>query len=149
MNPHKFKGCIYKATTKVPWRTKVRQSNSIKTVMAPVQCASVDQLESTLPWLLAQLKGILAKQSYISATVFVDHFSRLGYLHLHNNLTSEETSKANQYFESYSWKQRLIIRNYHVDNGRFSEKLLVNLVNAQGQKISYFRVNTHFQNIIA
>ena len=50
--------CHFGKATKAPWRTK-GQSNcgKIKQAMAPGQCVSVNQLESTTPGLIAQLKG--------------------------------------------------------------------------------------------
>jgi hypothetical protein len=46
----------------------------------------VDQLKSITPGVVAQLKGIIAKRRYTCVTVFVGHFSRLGYLHMQQQL---------------------------------------------------------------
>ena len=105
--------------TKSPWRTKVIQANSIQIVTTPAQWVSLDQLESPLPGFLYQLKGRLTKQRYIYATLFLYPFSRIRYVHLQINLTSEDTSKLKQYFEAYSRKQGLIIRHYHADNRKY------------------------------
>ncbi len=45
---------------------------------------------------IAQLKGTLTKKCYTAATVFVDHYSRLKYIHLMTKLTSEEKWKPNK-----------------------------------------------------
>jgi hypothetical protein len=74
--------------TKKPWRTKAEPSKvKIVVVTGPGDCVSVDQLESSTPGFVAQLKGILTKISYTCATVFVDHFYRLGYVHMKQQLT--------------------------------------------------------------
>jgi hypothetical protein len=78
VQPPKCAGCIFGAMMKKPWRTKAAPGK-VKTVVlrGPGDCVSVDQLESSTPGMVAQLKGILTKRRYTCATVFVDHFSRL------------------------------------------------------------------------
>ena len=88
MKTSKYEGCIYRAITKPPWRTKIRQANATQTVTQPGQCLLVDQLESPLPGFLCQLKVIPTNQWYRSATIFVDHFIPLGYVNLQSNLTT-------------------------------------------------------------
>ena len=43
----------------------------------------------------------------------------------------------------------MIIRNYHAENGRFSDNNFINSLNTHWQKISHCGVNAHFQNRIA
>ena len=62
---------------------------------------SVDQLESSTPGLVAQLKGKPTVGRYKVVTVFVDHFSRLSYVHAHASTTSKETVEAKHAFERY------------------------------------------------
>jgi hypothetical protein len=58
------------------------------------QCVSVDQMISMQVGFIAQLKGTLTKKRYTAATIFVDHYSRLKYIHPMTKLTSEETMEA-------------------------------------------------------
>ena len=67
-------------------------------------------------------------------------------MHLQSNLTSEETPKEKKALEAYSQKQVVIIRHYHADNGRFTNKYFIDSVNTQGEKISYYGVKAQFQN---
>ena len=60
---------------------------------------SIDQLESTTPGLIGQLKGIPTKLRYKVATVFVDHFSRLSFVHLQKTTSADETVLAKEAFE--------------------------------------------------
>jgi hypothetical protein len=78
VQPPKRAGCIFGAMAKNPWRTKP-SPGKVKTmvVRGPGDSVSVDQLESSTPGLVTQLKGILNKRRYTCATVFVDHYSRL------------------------------------------------------------------------
>ncbi len=58
------------------------------------QCVSVDQMISMQVGFIAQLKGTLTKKHFTAATIFVNHCSRLKYIHLMTKLTSEETIEA-------------------------------------------------------
>ena len=62
------------------------------------QVVSVDQLESSTLGFIAQLKGVLITKHYKYATVFVNHFSRLSFIHLQQVLSSEETVQAKHAF---------------------------------------------------
>jgi hypothetical protein len=81
------------------------------------QCVSVDQLISTQVGFIAQLKGTLTKKGYTAATVFVDHYSRLKYVHLMTKLTSEETMDAKQALEHFAEQHGIRILHYHCNNG--------------------------------
>ena len=52
--------------------------------------------------LLSQLKGRLTNRRYTAATVFVDHFSHLRYIHLMTAMTSQETIEAKVAFERFA-----------------------------------------------
>jgi hypothetical protein len=67
--------CHYGKASKVPWRVKGDPKDG-KLFEATVagQVVSVDQLQSTVPGLVGQMKGWLTVQRYNYATVFVDHF---------------------------------------------------------------------------
>ena len=146
----KCAGCMYGAMTKRPWRTKGNQNKSkIRTATSPGDCVSVDQLESPTPGFLAQLKGGLTKRRYGAATVFVDHASRLGYVHLQGRITSDETVQAKQAFEAYARSHGVTVKHYHADNGRFADNAFLKSVAESGQTISFCGVNAHFQNGIA
>jgi hypothetical protein len=141
---------MYGAMTKQPWRTKAQQDNSkIKSVTRPGDCLSIDQLESPTPGFVAQLKGALTKKQYRAATVFVNHASRLSYIHLQQGLTLAETVEAKRAFEAYARSHGVSIKHYHANNGRFADNAFIDSVARSGQTISYCGVNAHFQNGIA
>ena len=96
--------CLFGKATRRPWRSKTPNNadETSRTVMAPGDCVSIDQLESPTPGLIAQLKGIPTKQRYKVATVFVDHFSRLSYVHLQKTTNAEETLEAKKAFEQFA-----------------------------------------------
>ena len=145
----KCAACLYGKNTRQPWRTKGKSNRTIKMCTVPGQCVSVDQLESPIPGLIAQMKGIPTVTRYKAATIFVDHFSRLSYIHLQPTLSSEDTVKAKQAFEHYAASYGVGILHYHADNGRFADKLFLQSVEDQQQTITFCGVNAHFQNGIA
>ena len=150
VQPPKCASCIYGAMTRKPWRTKSKPANiKVRPVTDPGDCISVDQLESSTPGFIAQLKGALTKDRYRCATVFVDHASRHGYVYLQRSTSSNETLHAKHAFEAYSSKHNVHIKHYHCDNGRFADNLFVRDVDEKNQTISYAGVNAHFQNGIA
>jgi hypothetical protein len=115
VKPPACAGCLFGAMTKVPWRG---QETSLEVFMATKvgQCVSVDQIISTQVGFIAQLKGTLTKKRYTAATVFVNHYSRLKYIHLMTKLTSKETMEAKQVFEHFSKQHGVHILHYHCDN---------------------------------
>ena len=146
----KCAGCMYGAMTRRPWRTRGTQNkNKLRVATAPGECVSVDQLESPVQGFIAQLKGKLTKRRYGAATIFVDHASRLSYVHLQSRVTAEETVEAKKAFEAYARSHGVIVKHYHADNGRFAENLFMSAVAESGQTISFCGVSAHFQNGIA
>ena len=97
----KCAACLFGAMTRLPWRTKP-SSNTKKAEIfiatAPGQVVSVDQMVSTHPGFIAQITGRLTKRRYTAATVFVDHYSRLKYVHLMESLTQFEPRRHSSAF---------------------------------------------------
>jgi hypothetical protein len=150
VKPPKCAGCIYGSMTRRPWRTKSAQNKGkLRIVQSPGECVSVDQLKLQLLGFVAQLKGKLTRKRYKAATVFVDHKSRLSYVHLQESLTSKETVEAKHAFEAFARSFGIRILHYHADNGRFADNLFLKDVETSGQTISFCGVNAHFQNGIA
>ena len=141
--------CQYGKMTKRPWRVKGDNKGTAKTATHPGQIVSVDQLESTTPGFIAQLKGTLTQQRYKYATVFVDQFSRYTFVYLQKRITSQETVMAKHAFERSAEQRGVKITHYHTDNGRFADNAFIQDCQANRQSLSYCGVNAHFQNGIA
>ncbi len=142
-------GCTYGKMTKRPWRTKAPYASTPKVITKPGECVSVDQLDATIPGLIAQHKGIPTTKRYRCATVFVDHFSRLGYVYLQQSLSSEDTIKAKASFEAFATTYRVKVSHYHADNGRFVDNAFRQDLERNNQTISFCAVNAHWQNGVA
>ena len=139
--------CRLGKATKVPWRTKGKNNTgAIHPVTAPGQCISVDQLESTTPGFIAQLKGRATRNRYKYVTVFVDHFSGHSFTYLQKRITSDETVRAKVAYEAYAKSLGVTIKHYHADNGRFADNAFLRSVADCKQTISFCGVNAHFQN---
>jgi hypothetical protein len=146
----KCAACYYGKASKVPWRVKGDpKDGQLFTATVAGQVVSVDQLKSTVPGLVGQIKGWLTNQRYHVATIFVDHHSRLGFVHLQKSDTAAETLMAKHAFEGYARTMGVTVQHYHADNGRFSENVFMQDVRDQRQTISFCGVNAHFQSGIA
>jgi hypothetical protein len=116
--PPKCAGCLFGAMTKIPWRGKeTKASHEVFVATKPGECVSVDQMASTEPGFYAQLKGRLTKKRYRCATIFVDHFSRLRYVHPQVDDTLVKTIAAKHALESFAAEHGVRILHYHCDNG--------------------------------
>jgi hypothetical protein len=142
-------GCIYGKMTRRPWRTKAPYQAVPKVATAPDQCFSVDQLDAKLPGLIAQIKGIPTRKRYNYATVFTDHYSKLGYVHLQQALTSEETVQVKHAFENYAATHNVKVLHYHADNRRFADNAFRQDLKNNNQTITFCGVNAHWQNGVA
>jgi hypothetical protein len=93
VKPSACTGSLFGAMTKVPWKGQ-ETSSKVFVATKEGQCVSVDQMISMQVSFIAQLKGTLTKKSYTVATIFIDHYLRLKYVHLMTRLTSEVTIVA-------------------------------------------------------
>ena len=115
--------CLFGKATKKPWRAKTPANKYPRSlqITKPGHCVSVDQLQSSTPGLIAQLKGNCTVMRYTVATVFIDHYSGLGQVHLQKSTSAIETVQAKQAFERYAATHGVLIRHYHADNGCFTD----------------------------
>ena len=143
--------CLFGTATKQARRTK-GPINRIhgQRVAKPGGCVSVDQLQSPILGFVGQIKGWLTRVRYDSATVFVDHYSGLSYVHVQKSPNGEETVLAKKTLGTWCRTYSVTFRHYHSDNGRFVEyKFLHAVSESPHQTISYCGVNAHHQNGVA
>jgi hypothetical protein len=118
--PPKCAGSLFGAMTKLPWQGKeTKADHKVFVATKPGECISVDQMTSTKVGFYAQMKGKLTKKHYKCATVFVNHFSHLCFVHLQLNDKSKETLPAKLAFEQYTAEHGVKILHYQCNNGRF------------------------------
>jgi hypothetical protein len=142
-----FQSCLYGKQTKKPWRTRSRKEHTkLAEVRQPGDCVSVDQLESSTLGLMGQMKGKPTKSRYRVATIFVDHFSNLGYVHLQTSTSATETLQAETELEKFARTNGVTIKHYHADNGRFSDNQWRDDVIYKGQRLTFCGVGAHHQN---
>jgi hypothetical protein len=96
------------------------------------------------------MTGFLTTKRYKYATVYVDQFSRLGFVFLQKTATAEETVEGKRAFEAYARRHGVLrIENYHADNGIFKAHHWVKTCKQDGQGVTYAGVNAHHQNGVA
>ena len=113
--PPKCATCIYCSITQRQWRHKQNQ-RQIKVCTKPGECVSVDQLESSTPGFIDQLKGRLTRDRYHCSTVYVDHASQNNYLYLQRSTLSNESFLTKRVFESYARKIGVSVNHYHCNS---------------------------------
>jgi len=138
--------CEYARATKRAWKGKKRKSQVLTPPSRPGQVVGVDQLVSPVPGLIAQMTGFLTKQRYRYATIYVDHYSGLGFVYLQKTASVEETLMGKKAFERFALSKGVRVEHYHADNGVFKAKGFVDAVHRHGQGITFAAVGAHHQN---
>ncbi len=148
--PPKCTGCLFGAMTKIPWHGReAKASREVFVATKLGQCVSVDQMTSREVGFNAQMKGKLTKKQYRCATIIVDHYSCLRFIHLQINNSFVKTVATKCTFESFAAKNGIKIQHYHCDNGQFSNNWFKQACHKQRQQLTFCGVNSHFQNGIA
>ena len=143
VRPPVYACCLAGAIAKNPkhvegGRSKLKQANKSG------EYVSNDQLKSHTPGFLGVLRGFLTKKRYTCATIFVDHSSRSTYYYHQCSTNAEEILKTKRAFEAYCRSLGVRILHYHANNGRLCDNGLM----AEGQTISFYGANAHWQNAI-
>ncbi len=81
--------------------------------------------------------------------IFVDHYSRLHFIHLMQDSSSNKTIKVKHAFKQFAADHSVKILHYHCNNGRFADNTFNNSCKQSRQRLTFCSVNTHFQNGIA
>jgi len=130
-------GCAYGKMTRHPWRTKGKFQQTPRKTTKPGECTSIDQLESSTPGFIVQLKGITTSKRFKATTIFVDNnFSHLGYVYLQQDMSSVKTLKVKQAFEAFAATNGIGIQHYHANNGRFADNAFRQSIEQQCHTIS-------------
>ena len=79
----------------------------------------------------------------------MDHFSRLGYVHLQKTQSAKETLEGKALFERKCAAFGIRVLHYHADNGIFASVEWKEACAISHQGCSYAGVNAHFQTGVA
>jgi hypothetical protein len=80
---------------------------------------------------------MLTKTRNKAATIFVDHFLQLQYVHLMTTLSSEETVTAKLPFEHFADQHGITKDHYHCNNGRFAENNFKSTCKRSWQRLTF------------
>ena len=139
--------CLYAKATRRQWRHKRRKFWTEKSPATKAgEVISVDQLISPTPGFVAQMTGILTKQRYTCATIYVDQYSGLGYVYLQKSTKADETIKGKRAFEAYAKTHGVKVERYHADNGIFRSNKWIDECRRCEQGLSFAGVNAHHSN---
>lgn len=109
--------CLYGRATKHTRKTRAPLNKiSPRVITGPVDCISVDLLESSTPSLITQILGWIAREWYHAATTFVDHYSWLSYVYLQWSTKGDKMVQARRAFKVCAHSHGISIRHYHCDN---------------------------------
>jgi hypothetical protein len=139
---------LYSKATRRPWRGKTSKSGKEGEVIPqkPGQIVSVDQLVSPTPGLIAQISGFLTTKRYKYATIYVDQYSRMGFVYLQKTASKEETVESKKAFEAFARRHGIQVSNYHADNGIFKAHQWMEACRQDLQGLTFAGVNAHHQN---
>ena len=132
VKPPKYPTCMYDSITRGPWKHKQNQ-RQIKVCTKLLECVSVDQLESSMPGFIAQLRGRFTRDRYHCATVYVNHASQKSYIYLQRNTSSNEKILSTRAVEPYVRENVLSVNHYHCNNVSFADTLLIRDVQNNGK----------------
>ena len=141
--------CLGGQMTKTKWRDKTKQNYKPNKASYPGEIVLVDMLVSPTPGLIAQMSLFLMKKRYKYATVYVDNYSRLGYVYLQPDSSVQTTLKGKLAWEQYAASQGVAIKSYHTDNGIFKANGWMDNCKQKQKSITFTGVNAHHQNRIA
>ena len=106
-------------------------------------------MESSVPGFVNQSTGKLTRKRFKYATVFVDHFSRLSYVHLHKTTNAADALEAKSAFEQFARVHGVHVRHYHADNGIFNSEAFKKAVSSSQQSLAFCGIGAHRQSGIA
>jgi hypothetical protein len=146
----KCAGCLFSMMMKLPWRSKETKANhKVFITTKPGDSISVDQMTSTEVGFFAQLKGKFTKKCYKCTTIFVNHYSRLHFVHLQLDNKSNKILATKLAFEQCAAEHGVKVLHHHCDNGRFHDNAFQQACHEARQQLTFCGVNAHFQNGIA
>ncbi len=117
VKPPKCAGCLFGTMTKIPWRSKkTKASHKVFIATKLGECVPINQITSTEVGFYVQMKEKLTKKRYRCETDFVNHYSRLRFIHLQVNDSSVETIAAKRAFKTFAAEHGVKIQHYHCDN---------------------------------
>ena len=110
---------------------------------------SVDQSVSSVPGFITQNTCRLTRKRCNVATAFVDNYSKLSCVHVHESTGADEAIAAKKAFETHAQLNGVKVRHCHADNGVFNSEAFRDEIGKSQQTISFCGVGAHHQSGVA
>jgi hypothetical protein len=104
---------------------------------------------SPTPGLIAQISGFLITNRYKYATIYVDLYSRYGYVYRQKTASANEAVEGKKTFEAHALHSGVRIENYQTDNGIIRANLWPQACWDIGQGLMLADINAHHQYGVA
>ena len=94
---------MYGKATRKAWRRRTKyNTDEAGKPKQPGGLVSVDQLIYKTPGFIAQMCGILTTKRYTCAMVYVDQYSKLGFVWMQKTTAAKDTVEGKRAFEKYA-----------------------------------------------
>jgi len=138
----KCAGCSFgKQRRRAAERGKIDEGHS-----APGAKVSGDMMEAGCDGLIPTTRGRRTKKRHHVATLWIDHFSRFVFAHMHDSTSAGEAVMAKLDFEKFARRFNVTIEGYHTDNHPFTSKEFRAAIDEAGQDLTNCGVGAHHQN---
>ena len=94
----------------------------------PVMCITINKIESPQGGIIPALKRRKKSRKYHVATIFVEHFSKLTYVHFSESTTANKAVESTHAFEQYTETFGVNIQKYHAENGAFNTQVFKEII---------------------
>ena len=143
--------CMYgkarRRPTKAP-QTPTKSTPSVKAEdLFPGREVSMDHFTVSQKGRLFESRGRTPEdQMYSGGCIFYDHASEYIVVQFQVNFTASQTILAKQQFEKLMFDLGVVVQGYHTDNGVFTARDYIKVIEDAGQTMSFSGVGAHHQN---
>jgi hypothetical protein len=116
--------------------------------LAPGAGVSSDGMEAGVPEHVMTTSGLPSTRRYKYCSFWVDHFSQLVYVTMHESKEAKELVCSKHKFEAFASRYGVSIKSIRADNGVYTAKMFQDCLQNQ-QQLTFFAVGAHWQNGIA
>ena len=131
-------------------RPHTQQTNPIAANhTAPGDGISADQFEAGSPGIVPTSKGLPTKMTYKFCNFWVDNYSKLIFVTMHQSKDARELLQSKRDFEVFCRQHGVTIKTLRADNGIYAANSFQTSCSTSGQSLTFCGVGSHWQNGLA